>query len=30
MCNAIDEQGYRTHIMSAIGHQTKCCYTQKK
>jgi hypothetical protein len=30
MCNAIDEQGYRTHIMSAIGHQTKNCYTQKK
>jgi hypothetical protein len=30
MCNAIDEQGYRTHIMSAIGHQTKSCYTQKK
>ena len=30
MCNAIDEQGYRTHIMSAIGHQTKRCYAQKK
>jgi len=30
MCNAIDEQGYQTHIMSAIGHQTKSCYTQKK
>jgi len=30
MCNAIDEQGYRTHIMCAIGHQTKSCYTQKK
>jgi hypothetical protein len=30
MCNAIDEQGFRTHIMSAIGHQTKSCYTQKK
>ncbi|MHC1726039.1 MAG: Druantia anti-phage system protein DruA [Syntrophobacteraceae bacterium] len=30
MCNSIDEQGYRTHIMSAIGHQTKSCYTQKK
>lgn len=30
MCNAIDEQGYQTHIMSAIGHQTKNCYTQKK
>ena len=30
MCNAIDEQGYQAHIMSAIGHQTKSCYTQKK
>jgi len=30
MCNAIDDQGYQTHIMSAIGHQTKTCYTQKK
>lgn len=30
MCNALDEQGRQTHIMSAIGHQTKSCYTQKK
>lgn len=30
MCNAIDEQGRRTHIMSAVGHQSKTCYTQKK
>jgi hypothetical protein len=30
MCNAIDDQGYQTHIMSAIGHQSKICYTQKK
>ena len=30
MCNAIDENGRQTHIMSAIGHQTKLCYTQKK
>jgi len=30
MCNAIDDQGYQTHIMSAVGHQTKTCYTQKK
>jgi hypothetical protein len=30
MCNAIDEQDCQTHIMSAIGHQTKSCYTQKK
>ncbi len=27
---AIDDQGYQTHIMSAIGHQSKTCYTQKK
>lgn len=30
MCNAIDEQGRRTHIMSVIGHQSKICHTQKK
>lgn len=30
MCNAIDEQGYQTHIISAVGHQSKNCYTQKK
>jgi hypothetical protein len=30
MCNAIDQDGYQTHIMSAIGHQSKICYTQKK
>ncbi len=30
MCNAIDNQGYQTHIMSAVGHQSKMCYTQKK
>ena len=30
MCNAIDEEGRQTHIMSAVGHQTKGCYTQKK
>ena len=30
MCNAIDEKGYQTHIMSAVGHQSKACYTQKK
>jgi hypothetical protein len=30
MCNAIDDQGQQTHIMSAIGHQSKTCYTQKK
>lgn len=30
MCNAIDDNGRQTHIMSAIGHNTKRCYTQKK
>ena len=30
MCNAIDENGKQTHIMSAIGHDSKQCYTQKK
>jgi hypothetical protein len=30
MCNAIDDHGYQTHIMSAVGHQSKICYTQKK
>ena len=30
MCNAMDDQGYQIHIMSAIGHQSKACYTQKK
>ena len=30
MCNAMDAEGRKTHIMSAVGHQTKICYTQKK
>jgi Druantia protein DruA/DDE_Tnp_1-associated len=30
MCNAIDEQGHPTHILSVVGHQSKNCYTQKK
>jgi len=30
MRNAIDDQGHQAHIMSAIGHQSKTCYTQKK
>ncbi|MGA1869617.1 MAG: hypothetical protein ACMUJM_13855 [bacterium] len=30
MCNAIDDAGKQTHIMSAIGHQGSQCYTQKK
>ena len=30
MCNAIDEHANQIHIMSAIGHQSGQCYTQKK
>jgi len=30
MCSAINEKGLQTHIMSAIGHQSGRCYTQKK
>jgi hypothetical protein len=30
MCNAIDEQGQQTHIMSVVGHETSLCVTQKK
>ena len=30
MCNAIDRSGRQTQIMSAIGHNTGICYTQKK
>ncbi|KJU85188.1 transposase tnpA [Candidatus Magnetobacterium bavaricum] len=30
MCNAIDEHGRQTQIMSVIGHKSKICYTQKK
>ena len=30
MRNAIDDTDRQIHIMSAIGHQTKQCYTQKK
>lgn len=30
MCNALDDQGQQTHIMSVVGHETKICYTQKK
>ena len=29
MCNAIDENNQQTHIMSAVGHQSGRCYTQK-
>jgi hypothetical protein len=30
ICNAIDEQGRQTHILSAVGHASKICHTQKK
>lgn len=30
MCNAVDEQGRRAHIMSVVGHESKNCYAQKK
>lgn len=30
MCNAIDEEARQTHILSAVGHQTHLCYSQKK
>jgi hypothetical protein len=30
MCNAIDEEGRQTHLMSVIGHETSLCFTQKK
>ena len=30
MCNAIDDTGRQTHIMSVVGHQSKVCHTQKK
>lgn len=30
MCNAIDEDSRQAHIMSAVGHQSGQCYTQKK
>jgi len=30
MCNAVDENGQQTHIMSAVGHHSERCYTQKK
>ncbi len=29
MCNAQDDQGQQTHIMSVVGHQTGICHTQK-
>jgi hypothetical protein len=30
LCNALDEDGRQTHILSMVGHQTQTCYTQKK
>jgi len=30
MCNALDERGRQTQIMSAVGHTTGICYAQKK
>ncbi len=30
MCNAINDDAKQAHIMSAIGHQSGQCYTQKK
>jgi hypothetical protein len=30
MKNALDEAGQQTHIMSAVGHDSKTCYAQKK
>ena len=30
MKNALDEAGRQTHIMSAVGHDSKTCHTQKK
>jgi len=30
MCNAKDEQGEQTHILSVVGHETGACHTQKK
>ncbi len=29
MCNAVDGTGHQTQIMSAVGHDTGICYTQK-
>ena len=30
MCNAIDENDRQVHIMSAVGHESLACHTQKK
>jgi len=28
-CNALDDQGHRTHILSVVGHQSNTGYTPK-
>jgi Domain of unknown function (DUF4338)/DDE_Tnp_1-associated len=30
LCNAIDEAGRQTHILSVVGHHSQTCSTQKK
>jgi hypothetical protein len=30
MCNAIDAEGRRTHVLGVVGHQSQTCHTQKK
>ena len=30
LCNAIDENGRQSHILSVVGHHSQICYTQKK
>lgn len=30
LCNAIDDDGRQTHVMSVVGHDTHAAYTQKK
>jgi hypothetical protein len=30
MCNAMDDKGRQTHIMSVVGQHSAQCYTQKK
>lgn len=30
LCNALDQNGHQTHVLSVVGHHTKTCYTQKK
>jgi hypothetical protein len=30
MCNALDDEGRKVHIISVVGHDTKICHAQKK